>query len=128
MVLEVTARNEKGEKIFSGEQVYEMVGTDEKGERTFDSWKVRKINPAAVIQPNRVTARAFEFIPAEGTQSVALEAVLSYQIAPDAQPVLMARASNTLTLKAKKASTSGNYLNRKGILPGNLGNKRFSRE
>lgn len=103
MVLEVTARNEKGEKIFSGEQVYEMVGMDEKGERTFDSWKVRKINSERVIPPDRVTTKAFEFTPTEGTQAVVLEAVLSYQIAPDAQPVLMAKASNILDLKAEKA-------------------------
>lgn len=104
MVLEVTARNEKGEKIWgSGEQIYEMVGMDEKGERTFDSWKVRKINFERVIPPDRVTTKALELVPAEGTQSVVLEAVLSYQIAPDAQPVLMSKASYALTLKAEKA-------------------------
>ncbi|MBI2876531.1 MAG: hypothetical protein HYY20_06585 [Candidatus Tectomicrobia bacterium] len=102
MVLEVTARNEKGEKIFSGEQVYEMVGMDEKGERTFDSWKIRKINAERTIQPGQVTRKEFEFAPPKGTQSVVIEAVLSYQIAPDAQPVLMAKTANTLPLQAEK--------------------------
>lgn len=110
MVLEVTARNEKGEKIFSGEQVFEMVGMDEKGERTFDSWKVRKINSERVIPPDRVTAKSFELTPTEGTQVVVLEAVLSYQIAPDAQPVLMSKATHILDLKAeKRKKTKSSY-------------------
>lgn len=100
-MLEVTARNEKGENIFSGEQIFEMVGFDEKGGRTFDSWKIRKIEAGGIIPADGEKKKTFEFTPPAGTQSVTLEAVLSYQISPDAQPVLMSRTSNTLTLKKK---------------------------
>lgn len=100
-MLEVTARNEKGENIFSGEQIFEMVGFDEKGARTFDSWKIRKINASGIIPADGEKKKTFELTPPAGTQSITLEAVLSYHISPDAQPVLMSRTSNTLTLKKK---------------------------
>ena len=100
-MLEVTARNENGENIFSTEETYEMVGFDGKGQRTYDSWLIRQINADKVIPAEGTRRESFVFTPPKGTESVTIDAVLSYQIAPAAQPVLMGRTSRKLSLNEK---------------------------
>jgi hypothetical protein len=99
VVLEVTARNEKGEEIFSAEHEYEMIGLNQEGKRVFDAWAIRQINDDNTLQPDRIDSKTFEIPIPKEVESVSLEAVLSYLIAPEAQPIFMSKATKTIILR-----------------------------
>ena len=76
MVLDVTAKNEKGETIYSQQKDYIQYGQDIDGEMRYGAWQIKKFADFT-LQPLRMTSEKFA-IPAKGTKSAEVEISLKY--------------------------------------------------
>lgn len=77
MVLEVTAKNEKGEKVFSEQKVYIQYGQDVDGDMRIGAWQIKKFTDFT-LQPLEVRHEKFLIPLPEGTKAAEVEIVLKY--------------------------------------------------
>jgi hypothetical protein len=77
VVLEVTAKNDKGEKIFSEQKVYIQYGQDIDGDMRTGAWQIKKFADFT-LQPLEVRHEKFAIPVPEGTKSADVEIVLKY--------------------------------------------------
>lgn len=77
MVLEVTAKNDKGEKVFSEQKVYIQYGQDVDGDMRIGAWQIKKFVDFT-LQPLEVKRESFTIPVPEGTKSAEVEISLKY--------------------------------------------------
>jgi hypothetical protein len=77
VVLEVTAKNDKGEKIFSEQKVYIQYGQDVDGDMRTGAWQIKKFVDFT-LQPLEVRHEKFAISVPEGTKAADVEIVLKY--------------------------------------------------
>lgn len=73
----MTAKNEKGEKIFSEQKVYIQHGQDVDGDVRYGAWQIKKFADFT-IQPLEVKRENFTIPLSEGTKSAEVEFTLKY--------------------------------------------------
>ncbi len=77
MVLDVTAKNQGGENIFSAQRDYIQYGQDIDGDLRYGAWQIKKFSDFT-LQPLQVKKEHFIFAVPDGTQSVEVEITLKY--------------------------------------------------
>ncbi len=73
----MTAKNEKGEKIFSEQRVYIQYGQDVDGDMRTGAWQIKKFADFT-LQPLEVRHEKFAIPLPEGTKAAEVEIVLKY--------------------------------------------------
>ena len=81
MVLDVTAKSEKGTKVFSYQKVWQEIGTDLAGDQKVRAWDIKNTIDLALQPRQRHTERLPVQLP-EGTNLVEIEATLTYHHRP----------------------------------------------
>lgn len=77
MVLEVTAKTDKGEKITVGSKEYWEIGLDLDGNHRFGAWEIKEIIDLTIPPRNTLRERFMAELP-EGTKSATVEVKLNY--------------------------------------------------
>lgn len=77
MVLEVTARDQKGKVVWSQKKEYFQPGLDLDGDRRYGAWQIKDILDFA-LPPRKTTTEKYYAVFEEGVQKVDLEVKVTY--------------------------------------------------
>lgn len=80
VVLEFTATDEKGQKIYNDQRVYTKTLVDQYGNEVSDFWKAASIAKDNRIKPRESRIEVFEFKVPEGSGKVETRAILRYNL------------------------------------------------
>lgn len=81
MVLDVTAKTETGQKVWSHQKSWQEIGLDLKGRQQLKAWEIKNTIDLA-LQPRQTHTERLTIPLPEGTRSVEVEAVLTYHHRP----------------------------------------------
>lgn len=81
MVLDVTAKTEKGAKAFSYQKVWQEIGTDLAGNQQVRAWDIKNTIDLA-LQPRRTHTEILPIQLPEGTTVAEIDATLTYHHRP----------------------------------------------
>lgn len=81
MVLEVTAKTEKGAQVFNYQKVWQELGTDLAGNQQLKAWEIKNTIDLA-LQPRRTYTETLTIPLPEGTSVADIEAKLTYSHRP----------------------------------------------
>jgi hypothetical protein len=87
VVLDVTAKIEKGNKVFSYQKIWQEIGTDLNGDQQFKAWEIKNTIDLA-LQPRQKHTETLTIEFPEATTSAEIEATLTYQHRPGQQFVV----------------------------------------
>ena len=77
MVLDVTAKDDKGNKIFSEQKEYVQYGMDVDGDMRYGAWQIKRFADTT-LQPLAVKREHMAIPVAEGTKTVDVSITLKY--------------------------------------------------